>query len=245
MKNDQNWFRTWFNSPYYHLLYEHRDFTEAEKFIDNLFNKLNLKAGQKVLDLACGKGRHSLSFNQLGLNVTGLDLSQESINEAKKLENPSLNFVIGDMRTFEINESFHAIFNLFTSFGYFKSELENQIVINNIDKHLDSNGVLVIDYLNAKKVAEKLPIVETINKGHIDFKIKKSIENQFIVKEIKFKDKQDQYSFKEYVKYIDLSEFKSYLSSAGMKINAIYGDYDLNVFDELTSDRLIIVAEKA
>lgn len=245
MENDQNWFRTWFNSPYYHLLYEHRDFTEAEKFINNLFHKLDLKAGQKILDLACGKGRHSLSFNQLGLNVTGLDLSPESINEAKKLENPSLNFVIGDMRTFEINESFHAIFNLFTSFGYFKSELDNQIVINNIDKHLDSNGVLVIDYLNAKKVAEKLPIVETINKGHIDFKIKKSIENKFIVKEIKFEDKQDQYSFKEYVKYIDLSEFKSYLSIAGMKINAIYGDYNLNVFDEFISDRLIIVAEKA
>lgn len=244
MENDQNWFREWFNSPYYHLLYSNRNFSEAEKFIHNLLKELNLSTGQDVLDLACGKGRHSLSFNQNGLNVVGLDLSSESIYEAKKLENETLKFLIGDMRNFKIEHQFDAIFNLFTSFGYFKNSAENQLVIDNVAKHLKDEGVFVIDYLNASKVSINLPISETIHREGIDFNINKSLTKGFIVKEIQFKDQNKTYSYKEYVKYIDLQDFSSYINHSGLKIESIFGDYDLSAFDEKLSDRLIILATK-
>lgn len=244
LENDQNWFRDWFNSPYYHLLYNNRNFSEAEKLIQNLVGKLNLSANHKVLDLACGKGRHSLSFNQLGLDVIGLDLSPESINEAKELENDRLKFLIGDMRTFDVDHSFDAVFNLFTSFGYFKSDSENQLVINNIAKHLKKDGVLVIDYLNSVKVANQLPINERKKRGEVVFNIRKKIENGFIVKEIQFDHNNASHNFKEFVKYIDYEQFNSYLDNTNMTIVQSFGDYDLSSFNEKSSDRLILVAKK-
>ena len=70
-----NWFSSWFDSPYYHILYKERNFREAQIFIDNLTFYLNMDEGSKVLDLACGKGRHSIYLNQLGYDVLGVDLT--------------------------------------------------------------------------------------------------------------------------------------------------------------------------
>ena len=68
-KQDMNWFKNWFNSPYYHILYKNRDIKEAELFIDNLINKLKLKKTSKLIDIACGKGRHACYFNKKGFDV--------------------------------------------------------------------------------------------------------------------------------------------------------------------------------
>ena len=74
-----SWFVNWFDSPYYHLLYKNRDEKEAQVFIDNLIEKLQLKKGSKLIDIACGKGRHATYFNKKGMNVVGVDLSKNSI----------------------------------------------------------------------------------------------------------------------------------------------------------------------
>ena len=92
------WFANWFNSPYYHILYKNRDEKEAELFIDNLLHKLRLKKGSKLIDIACGKGRHATYFNKKGMDVVGIDLSKNSISIAKQFENPSLIFNVHDMR---------------------------------------------------------------------------------------------------------------------------------------------------
>ena len=79
-----NWFESWFDTPYYHILYKERNDDEAQLLMDNLTQYLNLPEEAKILDLACGKGRHSIYLNQLGFDVTGADLSTNSIAEAKK-----------------------------------------------------------------------------------------------------------------------------------------------------------------
>ncbi|MBC7524978.1 MAG: methyltransferase domain-containing protein, partial [Flavobacterium sp.] len=117
--NSKTWYASWFDSPYYHILYKDRNYREAQIFMDNLTRYLNLPEKAKVLDLACGKGRHSIYLNQLGFEVTGVDLSENSILEAKKNENESLHFNVHDMRN-PFHQKFDAIFNLFTSFGYFE-----------------------------------------------------------------------------------------------------------------------------
>ena len=75
----------WFDSDYYHILYSNRDLKEAEHFIKNLVNHLKIKKGSKILDLACGKGRHSIYLNKKGFDVTGYDNSEKSIKKAKKI----------------------------------------------------------------------------------------------------------------------------------------------------------------
>ena len=129
MKKIENWFTDWFDSHHYHLLYQHRNDSEAEEFIQNIINYLQLKENSKVLDLACGKGRHALQLHQLGFDVLGIDLSEESIALAKTHETHGLRYQIGDMRELNLNEKFDISLNLFTSFGYFRKEGENKAVL--------------------------------------------------------------------------------------------------------------------
>ena len=124
------WFKDWFNSPYYHQLYFKRDDKEAEAFIDKLINYLKPPAGSTMLDVACGKGRHSLQLANKDFDVTGIDLSDDSINEALQYQNDKLHFYKHDMRLpFWINYYDYA-FNFFTSFGYFKTKREHDKASN-------------------------------------------------------------------------------------------------------------------
>ena len=137
-KCNENWFSDWFNTSYYHLLYKDRNESEANFFIENIIKHLDPKSDARILDVACGKGRHSHIINQLGYNVTGIDLSKNSIEEAKKKENEKLNFAVHDMREAFKSSSFDYVFNLFTSFGYFNDHkisktIENSVIHKKID----------------------------------------------------------------------------------------------------------------
>ncbi|KAA3649899.1 MAG: class I SAM-dependent methyltransferase [Bacteroidetes bacterium] len=241
----ENWFEDWFDSPYYHLLYKHRDYTEAEQFITNLFNYLNLdKKNTLVLDLACGKGRHSIHVNQLGYSVVGMDLSKQSILHAKEFENKQLHFQTADMRDFKYKFKFDLVLNLFTSFGYFKSHEENLSVLKAISSNLKPNGRIVLDYLNVKKALQQIPSEEKIKREEVDFTVKKKLIDDFIVKKISFNQGNKTYQFKEFVKSIDLNEFKTLANEANLTISETFGDYALNKFNEDSSDRLILILEK-
>src|SRR5436190_18774056 len=103
------WFKDWFNSPYYHQLYFNRDEHEASAFINKLIDHLQPPVGSKMLDVACGKGRHSLQLATKGFDVTGIDLSEDSIREALQYESETLHFYQHDMRReFWINYFDHA-----------------------------------------------------------------------------------------------------------------------------------------
>ncbi|HRN98840.1 MAG TPA: methyltransferase domain-containing protein, partial [Flavobacterium sp.] len=134
--NDSQWYASWFDTPYYHILYKDRDYHEAQLFMDNLTGYLNLPEKAKILDLACGKGRHSVYLNQLGFDVTGADLSANSIAQASQHQNPTLHFKVHDMRE-PFEEKFDAVFNLFTSFGYFDDDNDNLRTLKAIHESLN------------------------------------------------------------------------------------------------------------
>ncbi len=244
MSTTADWFSTWFNTEYYHILYKHRDFDEARLFMANLVSYTNLKINDTVLDLACGKGRHSIFLNSLGLDVTGADLSKNSIQFAKKYENEKLKFIQHDMRH-SFTSKFDAIFNLFTSFGYFIDDVEDIRVLKNIKNGLkNENGVAVIDYLNVKKAANNLPSKETIKRDGITFNIHKHLKDGFIIKEIEVITKNETKHFFERVKYLDFDKIKKYLTKVGLNLKSNFGDYDLQSFNENTSNRLILILTK-
>lgn len=244
MSKHTNWFKDWFNSHYYHILYNHRDYSEAEAFISRLFTYLNIAKNSKVLDLACGKGRHSIQINRLDYDVVGMDLSVESIKYANKFSNDTLHFRTGDMRNFTFPFKFNLVVNLFTSFGYFNEELDNQMVIKSIEQNLSNNGLIVLDYLNVVKTVSKLPTEEKIKKEELIFSIKKEVKNGFIEKDISFSHNRENHHYKEFVKVIDLPIFESYFKNAGIEIIELFGDYQLNPFNSKESDRLILIARK-
>jgi SAM-dependent methyltransferase len=240
-KEDTTWFASWFDSPYYHILYKDRDDSEAADFMDRLTQYLNLHPSSKILDLACGKGRHSRYLSSLGYDVTGVDLSAQSITYAKKFEKENLNFAIHDMCLPYKKAAFNTVFNLFTSFGYFDNELDNLRTIKAIKANLSSNGLAVIDFLNVSYVASNLVKQETKIVDGISFDIKREINNGYIQKHISFFVNNNHYEFTEKVRALTFLDFKNYFKDAGLKLKQTFGNYHLNAFDAATSERLILI----
>ena len=239
-----SWFTHWFDSPYYHILYKNRDEEEAEFFIDNLIAKLQLKKGNKLIDIACGKGRHATYFNKKGMDVVGIDLSENSIAVAKKMENSNLQFSVHDMREVFQENHFDIATNLFTSFGYFEDTEDEQKAINAMTKNLILGGILVIDFLNTKKAIANLVEQEKKDIDGIIFHISKKFDGKHIIKNIAFSDKGKDYCFQEKVKALSLAEFSVFIDAAGLKIIDIFGNYNLEDFDATSSDRLILICKK-
>ena len=239
-----SWFAHWFDSPYYYILYKNRDEKEAEFFIDNLIAKLQLKKGNKLIDIACGKGRHATYFNKKGMDVVGIDLSENSIAVAKKMENSNLQFSVHDMREVFQENHFDIATNLFTSFGYFEDTEDEQKAINAMTKNLILGGILVIDFLNTKKAIANLVEQEKKDIDGIIFHISKKFDGKHIIKNIAFSDKGKDYCFQEKVKALSLAEFSVFIDAAGLKIIDIFGNYNLEDFDATSSDRLILICKK-
>lgn len=240
----KEWFETWFDSPYYHILYQHRDEKEAEFFLDNLISKLQVPLHSRVLDVGCGKGRHSIFLNKRGLDVTGFDLSAESIAYDKQFENDSLEFYRHDMRqVFRVNY-FDLVLNLFSSFGYFDTIHDSIRCMQANSTALKKNGIIVLDYFNAEKVRSQGKQEHEIKLGGINFQIRKIIEGNKIKKEINFNDKGKSFHFEEQVWLFSERMFEEIFHKSGLEITAQYGNYNLDNFNIKDSDRLILVAKK-
>lgn len=239
-KEINTWYASWFDTPYYHILYKDRDYDEAQLFIDNLIQYLNLPEDAKVLDLACGRGRHSIYLNKLGHDVIGADLSANSIQYAKKYENENLEFVVHDMRKpFDIK--FDTILNLFTSFGYFPDEKDNLTTLKAIQESLTEYGLAVMDFMNADKVVKNLVPKEIKTVDGIEFHITRKFEDGFIFKNIKFEDKGESFDFTERVRALTLEDFEKLMDEAGIFLLDTFGNYKLQKFNKEESDRLIMI----
>ena len=239
-----SWFAKWFDSPYYHTLYKNRDEKEAQVFINNLINNLQIPKGSKLIDIACGKGRHAKYFNQKGMDVVGIDLSINSINTAKKDENKNLKFSVHDMRENYQKDTFDVVTNLFTSFGYFEDNKDEQKAINAMASNLKKEGLLIIDFMNAKKVIANLVLNEKKKIKDIHFDITREVKDGYILKNICITDGGEHQQFQEKVKAITLVDYSEFIANAGLKIINIFGSYKLDNFDEKISDRLILICKK-
>ncbi|QSS96889.1 class I SAM-dependent methyltransferase [Psychroflexus sp. ALD_RP9] len=239
-KINPEWYKAWFNSEYYHILYNNRNQTEAHAFVKKLFEYLNLPKAAKVLDLACGRGRHAQFIAHLGYDVLGIDLSENNIKFAQTHAHEHLKFKVHDM-TIPLQTNFDAVLNLFTSFGYFESTQQNFNTLKAIKQNLKPNGIGVIDFLNEAYLREHLIPSSTVEKNNLTFHIKRWIEDSFVYKEIRFTHESQNYCFYERVKLITKKEFEAYFKELDLKITAKFGNYNLDDFDFENSERLILV----
>lgn len=238
------WFEEWFDTPYYHILYSNRDYREAENFLNLLTEFIKLDRNSKIIDLACGKGRHSVYLNQLGFDVLGLDLSEQSISYDKQFENDKLKFRVHDMRNRIETEPVDAVFNLFTSFGYFETEEEDRSVFRSVSEVLKDDGYFVLDFLNADFVRNAIVPESSVEKEKINFNIKKHIEGEYIMKEIDFEDQGRKFHFFERVKLTSPEKILNYADEFGFELITRWGDYQLSDFDGKTSQRCINLFRK-
>lgn len=240
----KEWFESWFGSPYYGVLYEHRSDAEARFFVQRLSEVLHFEKGQKALDVGCGDGRYAMELTHQDLCVTGIDISFEQIEKAKKLESDCSEFFLHDMRESFRYNYYDFVFNFFTSFGYFSSKRDTLAAANTLATALKPGGQLVIDYLNVAHSLQKLKSHEQIERGGIGFEIKRKVENGTFYKKILVTDANAQHQYQEQVAAFQLADFLSFFEPLGLTLSATYGSYGLDEYVAEHSPRLIMVFDK-
>ena len=240
------WFRDWFNSPYYHQLYLNRDEKEAAAFIDKLIAYFKPLPGARMLDVGCGRGRHSKILASGGFDVTGIDLSFDSIREARKEQSDTLQFFQHDMRLpFWINY-FQYAFNFFTSFGYFRTERENYNAVRTIAGSLQPGGMLMLDYLNVHYAEDHLVHITDKEIDGVNFHLTKWFDETHFYKKIAVEDEQlkEPLVFIEKVAKFTLGDFNDMFAFHHLQLQEVFGDYHFEPYHVKKSPRLIMVAKK-
>lgn len=246
MKDDSAWYKTWFDTPFYHTLYQDRNIAEAQYFLQNLIETLPVKPHDRIIDIACGRGRHTLYLAAQGFQVTGIDLSPNSISFAQQeAKNRKLDaaFYVHDMRN-KAQDKVDVVLNIFTSIGYFEDEADNIKAIQAFYNNLVDGGVAVIDFLHVSDVKKHWVTDEVVNKGGIEFKLKRTFTDNWIEKNISFSHEGKPYTFVERVRALTIADFEQMCSKVGFHINKVFGNYSLDPFDSETAERLILVLQK-
>ena len=240
------WYEEWFNSPYYYQLYFKRDKKEAADFINKLVSYLKPPEESLMLDIGCGRGRHSIQLATKGFDVTGIDLSEEGIRIAKEKENDHLHFFLHDMRLpFWINY-FDYAFNFFTSFGYFNTRREHNNAIRTISESLKPGGIFVIDYFNVRFEEDHfVPESELEIDGAI-YHITKWHDETHFYKKIQIEDEKLKVAkeYHEKVTKFSFGDFTEMLAYQQMQVQEVFGDYNFAKYDLRDSPKMIIIAKK-
>lgn len=243
-----NWFEEWFDSPLYEKLYANRDEYEARQLAELIEKIIPRDEYPNILDLGCGRGRHSITLAEVGYKVTGVDLSQDAITKAKKKAKArnlsNVIFAIGDMRA-PLPAQYDAIVNLFTTFGYFEKDDENRKVLQNVAGMLRREGVFIMDFMNAGIVKKNFIPEESGEFQNLKYEIRRFIKDDMIYKKIAFTGDQvgpGETEYTERVKLYDRNWFKTELKKARLNLKACYGNYNGEPFLP-ESPRLIMVSE--
>jgi SAM-dependent methyltransferase len=241
----KSWYETWFNTPYYHALYQHRDQAEAERMLDGLLPRLGLGPSAKIIDLGCGRGRHARYLSTFGFDVTGIDISQANIQHAQQFETDTLRFAVHDMHDPYLEASFDAALNLFTSFGYDECDDDNYAIINSAAQCLKPGGIFVLDYLNTERYRDEIKTAPYhLEIAGVHYCIYSSVTQDFIVKNIEVTDRGNAFHFYERIRNYSYKDFEHCFSNAGLSIQKSFGTYSFSPFRASTAERMIILAKK-
>ncbi|MCB9184429.1 MAG: methyltransferase domain-containing protein [Flavobacteriales bacterium] len=237
------WYRHWFGTPYYALLYGHRDDAEAAAWVDAILQRWNLPPGSTLLDLACGRGRHARHFAAHGLRVTGADISAESIGLARA-NVPDARFLVHDMRTPIPGTRFDAICCLFTSLGYFDQLSDDQRVLDAVSAMLPSGGRFVLDFMNTPVVLRDLVAHEEVNCGDVRFSIDRRLDSDVLVKRIVAMDSSGEHRFEERVQALEPEQIAAMALKAGLEIDDRTDGPVLSAYDRERSSRFVLWTRK-
>ncbi len=242
----RQWYKDWFGSPYYEILYFRRNEEEAAAFIRLLLQHLSPVPGSAMLDAACGKGRHAKILADMGYDVTGIDLAYRVIEEAKKAETDNLHFFVHDMRLPFFINYFDYAFNFFTSFGYFATRREHDDAIRTIAKSLKPGGVFVIDYLNVHYAEDHLVKSENLVLEGYTFHITRWHNDTHFYKQIQVEEPGQgrKHLYTEKVAKFSMGDFTEMLAYQGIQVQEVFGDYHLGHYDVRKSPRMVIIGKK-
>lgn len=240
--------KPWYESSFqedYLKIYAHRDENQAMRELEKLLTYIPHKPRQKVLDLCCGQGRHSRWLALHGFNVVGVDLSSVLLQEAiKNTLNLPVQYMRADARRVPFYEEMDLVVNLFTSFGYFDENEENEQVLHAVSSSLKPGGYFLLDYLNPDFLTTNLePFTQTFMKN-MEILQYRSLTEQYVHKRISIKEDGTERSYEEKVKLYRLEQLVPMLERNHLHIQYVFGDYDASGFIASTSPRMVLICRK-
>lgn len=237
------WFENWFGTRYYASLYGHRDGSDAKAWVDMIVDRWGLGPGERLLDLACGRGRHVRWFAEAGMRCTGVDISEESISEAARVV-PQADFMVRDMREPIGSEEFDVACCLFTSLGYFNSLNDNEQVFKVVFSSLRPGGRFVLDFMNSRVVLRGLVGHEEIDRDNVHYVIDRGMEDGVLVKRIRVTDHGQVHLFEERVQALDPGSLIRMAQDAGFIIEDHTEGPVPDPFDPEVSERSVLWMKK-
>jgi SAM-dependent methyltransferase len=217
------WFEEWFGEEYL-LLYPHRDDAEATRAVALLARTTGLEPGWRVLDVACGAGRHARALRAAGARCIGVDLSATLLRVARGVTDAPL--VRADMRALPVRAgSMDMTVNLFTSFGYFDRDAEHAAALHEMVATVRPGGWFVIDFLNPSVVRARLVPCERIAVQGREVEVTRAVsaDGHHVSKTIRTTDGR---RFVERVRLFEPEEIEAMLGQAGVTVRHRFGDYD-------------------
>jgi SAM-dependent methyltransferase len=226
------WFREAFTADYIRL-YAHRDEAEAERQVRAAVRLVPFVKGQKILDIACGPGRHLLAFAKRGARVSGIDLSKPLLKIARqKMREAGIRASLrhGDMRELPYVGEFDGVTIWFTSLGYFRTMREDRLVIAGMAKALKPGGWWWLDLANPGCVEKHLvPCSRWTTDGpHGPMTIieERMLINQRVEKTVQIRDARGVRRYRERVRLYRPEQVGALIASARLTADGIVGDYD-------------------
>jgi SAM-dependent methyltransferase len=217
------WFEEWFGEEYLQL-YPHRDDADAERAVGLILKTIPFQSGWRVLDVACGAGRHARAFTASGGRCVGVDLSATLLRLARQITSAPL--VRADMRQLPIRPgSMDLTVNLFTSFGYFERDAEHAAALAEMVSTVRCGGWFVIDFLNPASVRRGLVPEETVEVGGAQVHVSRSVspDGRYVCKSIRAPKGRH---YMERVRLFEPAQISAMLQTAGVEVRFRFGGYD-------------------
>ena len=245
------WFETFFDDVYPELFGGWDAFPpeRTEKEASFVVQALNIQPPARILDLACGHGRHSLALAKQGFRVVGVDLTQRFLDMGQRAAQEAgveIEWHRQDMRRIEFNQEFDAVINMFSAFGYFEDENDDLEVLRRVHRALKPGGKFSIDLINRDSVMARFAPVAVVREEEgvlvlerRDFEPLTGI-NHSTVHVFKNGERRDHHLT---CRLFNLTEINWFLSRAGLRFLSAYGSYEGEELDRL-SHRLLVVADK-
>ena len=245
------WFETFFDEVYPELWGEADHFPPEKTAKEARFamEALGLKPPARVLDLACGHGRHCLELARAGFRVTGVDLTQRFLDRGKRAadeEGLSVTWMRQDMRRIEFADEFDGVISMFTAFGYFEDEEEDLEVLRRVARALKPGGRFLVDVMNRDWImANFRPCDVLFDREGVYVADRRQFDpltgiNHSTISVFKEGQRKD---YEMHCRLFNLTEMAWFLKRAGMSVLRAYGSYEGEDF-EGTSWRMLAVAEK-
>jgi SAM-dependent methyltransferase len=245
----RDWFRPFFDAAYVAALREEKPLRQTRREVDFVLRSLRPAPNARILDLACGYGRHASLLARRGFRVVGVDLSRPMLAEARRRfrEGPRLSFRRGDMRRMAYRDEFDAVVNLYTSFGYF-TPAQNAAVLRGMARALRPGGRLLLDHRD--------PVHEAALPRRLRYRAGRT---RVVLEERRF-DRGARVTESTRlvltagrrtarlehlrVQTFSLSQWRRMLRAAGLRLLRAYSGFDGRRYRRGSTGRLIVVAEK-